>query len=119
MSKIKNSLSSIWAFLAFPADAEEHEFTDADLDKVNNELATRETTITNLTTERDDLTNSIANKDQEIADLKNQVETLKRKPGAQTNPTNNQTDGNTDNSSIMNVINGANEMMTFIENLQS
>lgn len=99
MTKIKNTLSALWAFCNFPADQQEQEITDQHLLNVNNELAARQETINNLTTERDQLKNTVTAKDQEITNLKNKIVELNGKAGATTTETTNATDnGGTDDA---------------------
>lgn len=120
MTKIKNSMSAIWAFLGFPTDKEEHEFNHEHLNKINKELDDRNQKITDLTTERDQLQNSVGEKDQLIADkdaeiiqLNNKIEELNGKPGAVTN----HVDGGTGSGNSMNTINNATALWNSIKNI--
>lgn len=92
MTKIKNSFTALWNFLKFPTNAEECEITNEHLQQVNNELTTRQATIDNLTTERDQLKNDIQAKETRITELENQVAELGKKPGDTTKEPTNPTD---------------------------
>lgn len=115
MTKIKNSLAALWAFCNFPADREEQEITDEHLLKVNNELAARQETINNLTTERDQLQAKVAEKDQKITDLENKVTELNGKPGAVTTETTNATDANGGSDDTIADINAAKDLYNSIK----
>lgn len=94
MAKIQNTLSTLWTFFKFPADAAEHDITNEHLTQVNNELTTRQVTINNLTNERDQLKTDIQAKDTRITELENQVAELNKKPGDTTNQVTKETDAN-------------------------
>lgn len=118
MTKIKNTLSALWAFCNFPADREEQEITDEHLLQVNNELAARQETINNLTTQRDQLKTSISAKDQKITELENTITELKNKPGATTTePTNATDNGSTGSDDMTSLINNATELYKSVKDL--
>ena len=118
MTKIKKTLSALWAFCNFPSDQTELEITDEHLLQVNNELATRQETINNLTTERDQLKTSIFAKDQKIAELENTITELKNKPGATTTePTNATDNGSAGSYDVTSVINNATELYKSVKDL--
>lgn len=118
MTKIKNSLSALWAFCNFPSDVQEQEITDEHLLQVNNELATRQQTINNLTAERDQLQETITAKDQKISELENKITELKNKPGDTTIESTNSTDGNhSDANDMAAVINRSAELYQSIKEI--
>lgn len=114
MTKIKNSLTALWAFCNFPADAQEQEITDEHLLQVNNELSAKEETIKNLTTERDQLKNIVTTKDLRINELENKIADLNGKPGATTSETTNTTDANSGND-VFSDVNAAKNLYNSIK----
>lgn len=118
MTKIKNTLSALWAFCNFPADQQEQEITDEHLLQVNNELTARQETINSLTTERDQLKNTVVAKDQKINELENKITELNGKPGASTTDTTKATDNSVTGANDMaSVINSASELYQSVKDL--
>lgn len=118
MTKIKNSLTALWAFCGFPSDVTEQEITAEHLTSVNNELATRQSTIDNLTSEVDRLKADIKTKDTRITDLENQITVLNGAPGATTTGTTNSVDGNSnDGDSMLGTIGKAKDLYNLIKDI--
>lgn len=76
--KIKNTWTAILAFFGFDQN-KENELTEAQLEKLNNELDDKQKSVTNLSSEVKTITMQVSEKDAQIATHVSDLATLKQK----------------------------------------